>query len=60
MINTFTIQTQESTDDYEHQQFLVKELNFGILKHIKLLMKEKEERTLRINDKSEEYTKLNL
>lgn len=40
LLSTITINTSEALVDYQHQQFLLHELNCGILKQIKLLAAE--------------------
>jgi len=42
LVNTFAINTEEVINDYQHQEFLMTELNFNILKQIKEVVKEKE------------------
>lgn len=58
LMSTLGINTQEMTNDYLHQEFLIKELNCGLLKHIKLAMKDKEDVESQIEEKKEEVMKL--
>jgi hypothetical protein len=58
LMSTLGINTQEMTNDYLHQEFLIKELNCGLLKHIKLAMKDKDDVESQIEENKEEVMKL--
>lgn len=55
LLSTITINTSEALVDYQHQQFLLHELNCGILKQIKLLAAE-----IKVNSDTIEQQKENI